>query len=620
MDYQNFDLLIEQLSATAGAYRARVVRSPEGDARVDFELPFATDELHAFDWLVTRNFRHLAVVKEGRVPTEPFNPRQFGTRLFDAVFQGKVRDLLIGSLRRAEAQGTGLRIRLQLEDAELAALPWEYLYFQSAEQFLALNSNTPLVRYLIMDRGVRQPQLIPPLRILVMVAQPKDALGLKVEDEWQRLNLALQDLQQRDLIVIERLAAPTFSALQDRLRGEPVHIFHFIGHGYFEPDPQAEASGLVFADENGNSDLVSAEQLGTLLRDHPSLALVFLNACEGARNGRDDAFSGTGQRLVQQGIPAVVAMQFPISDQAAILLAHEFYAAVADGYALEAALTEARKAVYGKDNLTEWATPVLFSRLEDNRLIDPEIMKPVVLADYVLTAYPKRKADLEELERVIDANQKVSGFIFAPRRLTLHDHVEVEQSVYAGAILVVGKRCRLRHNVLGADTVVLDKGTVVDGDIWSGGEKLVLGDSCSVKGGIWSEQDVFIGQRCNIRSVIGRHITIGQGSKVGVVRASGNVSLADGVVIEQCEIEGQLILNNSATGEIQIQGMDSVVANRLQLQSTLRLRLQDQVVGPEHIFILANNQLLPYVSPQSDKGKIVISTLLDHELVKSIQG
>ena len=79
----------------------------------------------------------------------------------------------------------------------------------------------------------------------------------------------------------------------------------------------------------GATRLVRATDLGTILHSHDSLRLAFLNACEGAQSGTEDAFAGVAQRLVQQEIPAVIAMQAPISDAAAIVLAQEFYAALA---------------------------------------------------------------------------------------------------------------------------------------------------------------------------------------------------------------------------------------------------------------------------------------------------
>jgi hypothetical protein len=73
---------------------------------------------------------------------------------------------------------------------------------------------------------------------------------------------------------------------------------------------------------------------------------------------------------VQQGIPAVIAMQFEITDQAAITLAREFYGAVADGYPVDAAMAEARKAIFATGNDVEWGTPVLYLRAPDGRIFD----------------------------------------------------------------------------------------------------------------------------------------------------------------------------------------------------------------------------------------------------------
>ena len=75
-----------------------------------------------------------------------------------------------------------------------------------------------------------------------------------------------------------------------------------------------------------------------LLHDHESLRVAVLNACEGARTSKQDPFAGSAQTLVQQGIPAVIAMQFEIADDVASTFAHEFYGALADGYPIDAAV------------------------------------------------------------------------------------------------------------------------------------------------------------------------------------------------------------------------------------------------------------------------------------------
>jgi CHAT domain-containing protein len=99
-----------------------------------------------------------------------------------------------------------------------------------------------------------------------------------------------------------------------------------------------------------------------ILEGDTALRLVFLNACAGARADERDAFQGTAQHLVRQGVPVVVAMQFDIVSSRAAALAQEFYRAVADGYPVEAALTEARKALFTADGAPDWATPVIFTR------------------------------------------------------------------------------------------------------------------------------------------------------------------------------------------------------------------------------------------------------------------
>ena len=59
-------------------------------------------------------------------------------------------------------------------------------------------------------------------------------------------------------------------------------------------------------------------------------------------------------------------MQFEITDDAAITFSHDFYAAIADGYPVDAALAEARKAIFTSGNDVEWGTPVLYMRTPDS--------------------------------------------------------------------------------------------------------------------------------------------------------------------------------------------------------------------------------------------------------------
>ncbi len=166
---------------------------------------------------------------------------------------------------------------------------------------------------------------------------------------------------------------PTRAALQDRLQerleDRPYHLFHYIGHGEF--DEVTNEGYLLLEDENGGVDEVSGEKMGIILRDHSTLRLAVLNACKGARVSSTHSYAGVAQKLLINGdIPAVIAMQFKISDFAAIMFARNFYKAIANGYPIDAALSETRKNMYVGDNDVEWATPVLYMRTSDGHFFD----------------------------------------------------------------------------------------------------------------------------------------------------------------------------------------------------------------------------------------------------------
>jgi CHAT domain len=122
--------------------------------------------------------------------------------------------------------------------------------------------------------------------------------------------------------------------------------------------------------EDGRSHNVAAHRLVTLLRQaNPMPRLVVLNSCLGAQSSTSDLFSGTAAALVRGGFSAAAAMQYEISDQAAVAFARGFYTAIAYGRDIDDALSSGRVAILGtSDNTLEWLTPVLYLRGRDARL------------------------------------------------------------------------------------------------------------------------------------------------------------------------------------------------------------------------------------------------------------
>ncbi|MFQ5813926.1 MAG: CHAT domain-containing protein [Anaerolineae bacterium] len=309
LEYLDFEIRLEKREQR---YVVSVIRSPAGEAEGEFVLPFPDLELENLLLKIGRTRRGVRRIGS----PEEQAARAFGGKLFEAVFKGDVRGCFRSSLDKAALEAKGLRIKLRLLDTpELADLPWEYLYNRPLNRFLSLSAHTPIVRYIKLPEPIRPLDVKPPLRILVMVSSPSDYVELDVGQEKANLLSALGNLEQRGMVEIEWLEEATLLALQRCLRRGRYHIFHFIGHGGF--DERAQDGLLLMEDERGRGWRVSGQHLGVMLNDHRTLRLAVLNACEGARSSRTDPFAGVAMTLVQQGIPAVVAMQFEITDQPA---------------------------------------------------------------------------------------------------------------------------------------------------------------------------------------------------------------------------------------------------------------------------------------------------------------
>jgi CHAT domain-containing protein len=361
--YLDFDV---EIQPRGKGFISKVLNSPAGQASAPFRVPFNHLELENFLLRLGRPRRGL---RASGCPA-PGGATIYGGRLFEALFHNDVLTCLSRSLDEARNQQHRLRVRLRLTDApRLIELPWEYLYDAGQGRFLALSPDTALVRYLAMAGSPPPLTVTAPLRVLVMIASPSDYAKLDAAQEWDKLTRAVGKLQQRGLVILEQLPTATLRELQQRLRQRSDHcqVFHFIGHGSF--DAKTRDGVLVLVNGRGRGDRVSGQALGAILQGYRPLRLAILNACEGARTSPTDTFAGTAQVLVRQGVPAVVAMQFEITDEAAITFAEEFYSSLADNYPVDAALTEARRAIYAQDNNSwEWGTPVLYMRSADSRL------------------------------------------------------------------------------------------------------------------------------------------------------------------------------------------------------------------------------------------------------------
>ena len=289
-----------------------------------------------------------------------------GKQLFDAVFSGDVDTAYRASYAVASDRKDKLALVLRLIDPRLASLPWEAMYDSRNDEYVCRNE--PLVRHVAASSVPIPLSVAPPLRILGLVSSPTDMAPLAVDDEMARLSEALRELVDQGRVLIDWVQRPDWDSVHARLRDEIWHVLHFIGHGDY--DEAADEGTIALVDADGRAHMVEADSFADLLNQGTSQPrLVVLNSCKSGHTGTRDVFSSSAATLVRRGTSAVAAMQFTVSDAAAITFARGFYDSLSKGEFIGRAVQSGRVSMHGGDSL-EWVTPVLYVRGDVSKLFD----------------------------------------------------------------------------------------------------------------------------------------------------------------------------------------------------------------------------------------------------------
>jgi hypothetical protein len=363
IEYEDFSLRFE-LASEPGRYTVAVARSPGGEGRDGLGLD--RPEIEA----ILGGLSALGL-RSGKTTAEAL-----GAKIFGALFRGEVRsryDFSRGAVGSAARSRRGLRIRLHLEPKEprllkLCCLPWELLYDPDTQGYLGLDPLTPIVRHLALPVPGVLPPFEPPLRILLAMANPRGSEPLAVEAERDRIEKIWQDRQDVQVLPLERA---TLAAVAEAVRAQEFHVLHFVGHA--TDDWGAGKRVLLFEGDDQEPDPTPGERLVRALKaGRMPPRLTILNACSTAGFlAGDGPLAGVAVDLLAAGLPAVVATQFEISDEAALAFSSALYESLARGEGLEQAVTEGRRAIsLARAGSLEWATPVLFLRTFDSPRIE----------------------------------------------------------------------------------------------------------------------------------------------------------------------------------------------------------------------------------------------------------
>ncbi len=291
-----------------------------------------------------------------------------GSELYHGLICGDVRDLWISARTDLErGQIDGLRIRLALQPPVVAALPWESLYDPDRHVAFAATGKSPLVRVEGVYRYIGPPRSLrvtTPLKILV--AAPDDpAETIDIESEIKGIRQILRAVDSDKIQAVVLSGRFSVIDLRRKIEAEQPDFVHLITHG--SPD------GIVLWQQR-LPVLVSGAALQSIFERTASVKLVLLNACLSAQGSEQTALSSVGSRLLQAGIPAVIAMQFEIRDDVAIEFAHFLYEELVTGScpgAIDAAVAFARSSLYALNpGDFSYGTPVLWLNAENGVIFD----------------------------------------------------------------------------------------------------------------------------------------------------------------------------------------------------------------------------------------------------------
>ena len=352
-------------------------------------------------------------------------PAEHGRELRNALI---VRPELGDFFRQCLASaGDSLRLLIEVDASarDLLDLRWETLYNLDDTDFIAVNANYPLSRFQSSTRWDTDYTLPSRdrLRALVAVANPADlsrpagyalfdpatqtsvSLGaVDVPGEVERALSALASLGRENVTLLADYPGSQGRATYPQITAELQNahdIVYLVCHGALLGETESGSRGpvLLLEKNDGGVDRASGEALAKFianLRPEQRPGLMVLASCQSGGRGKvpagakapgeqdEDqrsydrgALGALGPRLVEAGLPAVVAMQDNIKMDTIRQFMPVFFQMLlteAEGR-VDRALATARNQAYAARR-PDWWVPVLYMRLRGGQVFSPPTGKP----------------------------------------------------------------------------------------------------------------------------------------------------------------------------------------------------------------------------------------------------
>jgi hypothetical protein len=351
---------------------------------------FEEDESTWPQEIVREKSKELNLFLKDRPSTDRF--KIIGQKLYEAVFGKEEIRRLLDRLLHENSEPPVIEFHISDEGSVLQAYPWELLH--NGDHFLFDGRRAFAVRHVDFEEKIVSLKLESSLKVLYIAPRPifSDHINLPVAEK-----LNLEEIDNRFPSHFEIASLPFNTNTRDSLqkylleikdstrKGTLVHILHIDTHGDFgwlcscnkerlrspgvkkcpscgavQSQDQKCQGYLAFEGDYKDVDWVSGKDLAKLLSGK-GIQLVVLSACKSGMVGGSSTFTSMAGALVENQIPAVVAMQFSIGIKQSERFTEYFYKSMANGKSLTEAIAEARIAL-----ANSWYRPVLYLRTDSS--------------------------------------------------------------------------------------------------------------------------------------------------------------------------------------------------------------------------------------------------------------
>jgi hypothetical protein len=271
-------------------------------------------------------------------------------------------------------------------------------------KFLARKTELILARYLpqseVLEKLAPDPMDLP-VRILIVSAHPERSDGRNLETIEDDDFISQLLMLKSDSIKIEHLVDPNYETLKEFIKGKNgdqgfvPHILHFIGHGeagkialkktrkdIIEELNRAGKISIVDPDSADDAEWIDKKGISSLFDDVSKPKFVFLNACNAAKTefrGYNDFSNNLAIELVNSGIPAVLAMQYKITNDDAAEFSQRIYLDIRKGVPIDQAVKNGIRILGDRSpawNHPRFGIPVFYLGAKDTTFLsvaEPEI-------------------------------------------------------------------------------------------------------------------------------------------------------------------------------------------------------------------------------------------------------